>query len=98
MTYQKRKGLTIQSIDDETLILDLETDHIHQLNPTASFIWGMIDEAPSVVDLVEAYAAHFDIEIETARVDVLNMLDQLCDMGLIVDTLTLAPSPPAEPA
>jgi hydrogenase/urease accessory protein HupE len=83
MPYKHREDLTVQSIDEETLILDMGSDHIHQLNPTASFIWGMIDGASSVDHLIDMFAARFDVELETARSDVGKVLNQLCDMGLI---------------
>lgn len=83
MQYKQCEGLTVQSIDDETLILDLKSDHIHQLNTTASFIWGMVDEMSSIEQVIEKYAFHFDVGIETARADVGKVLDQLCDVGLV---------------
>lgn len=91
MQYKQREDLTVQSIDDETLILDLKSDHIHQLNSTASFIWAMVDEMSSVEQLIEEFASHFDVEIDTARSDVGKVLGQLCDVGLIEDVPVQGP-------
>ena len=83
--YQQRDGLTVQSIDDETLILDMRSEHIHQLNSSASFIWESVVQAPSLNELVELFASQFGIDLDTARSDVAQVIKQLSDMGLIVD-------------
>ena len=41
MRYKQRENLTVQAVEDEILILDLESNQIHQLNSSASFIWGL---------------------------------------------------------
>lgn len=83
MQYRKRENLTVQSVDEETLILDLDSNHIHQLNPTASFIWELCDGTMSVERLAEVFAGNYEIDIETARVDVGNVIEQLLELGLI---------------
>lgn len=83
MRYRKRENLTVQSVDEETLILDLDSNHIHQLNPTASFIWKLCDGTMSVERLAELFAEHYEIDAETARVDVGNVIEQLLGLGLI---------------
>lgn len=83
MQYRKRENLTVQSVDEETLILDLDSNHIHQLNPTASFIWELCDGKMSVDRLTELFAENYEIDVETARVDVRNVVKQLLDLGLI---------------
>ncbi|MCC6209182.1 MAG: PqqD family protein [Gammaproteobacteria bacterium] len=83
MQYRKRENLTVQSVDEETLILDLDSNHIHQLNPTASFIWELCGGGISVDRLTELFAENYDIDGKTARVDVENVVRQLLDLGLI---------------
>ena len=83
MRYKQRDNLTVQSVDDETLILDIEGNNIHQLNFTASFIWSLCVEEVSMDQLAELYAEHFQIEHATAKRDVENVINQLTEIGLI---------------
>ena len=83
MQYRQRKNLTIQSVDDETLILDLDSNNIHQLNSTASFVWEQCNGSVPVEEVVELFASHYGIDGETARVDVGRVIEVLSELGLI---------------
>jgi hypothetical protein len=83
MRYKQRENLTVQTVDDEILILDLESNQIHQLNTSASFIWSLCDGEVSMEQLAEIYAEHYEVEAETAKADVQQVTDQLCEMGLL---------------
>lgn len=83
MRYKQRENLTVQTVDDEILILDLESNQIHQLNSSASFVWALCDGALSLEQLAEIYAEHYEIAPEAARADVKQVTAQLCEMGLL---------------
>jgi hypothetical protein len=83
MRYRRRENLTVQSVDDELLILDLISNQIHQLNPSASFIWNLCDGTVSTDRMTELYAEHYGIEQGTADSDVRNVTGQLCSVGLL---------------
>jgi Coenzyme PQQ synthesis protein D (PqqD) len=83
MHYRQRAGLTVQSVDEETLILDLNANLIHQLNPTASFIWRHCEGATSAAEFARLFADHFGVDMETAANDVATILRQLCQLDLI---------------
>ena len=70
MVYKQRAGLTIQSVDDEMLILDLSTDKIHQLNPTACFIWSKCDGTSDEKQLAALLSDHYEVDMKTAQRDV----------------------------
>ena len=84
MRYKQRDNLTVQSVDDETLILDINGNNIHQLNATASFIWGLCEDAVSMEQLTDLFAERYEIEQATAKRDVENVINQLSEMGLII--------------
>ena len=83
MRYRQRENLTVQAVDDEILILDLESNQIHQLNASAGFIWQLCDGDMSVDQLSEIYAEHYEVEADVARADVKLVTEQLCGMGLL---------------
>lgn len=83
MRYKQRENLTVQAVDDEILILDLESNQIHQLNSSASFIWRLCDGETSIDQLANIFSDHFEVEPDTAQTDVKNVTAQLCEMGLL---------------
>jgi hypothetical protein len=83
MQYKQRGNLTVQAVDDEILILDLESNQIHQLNSSASLVWSLCDEAVSLDQLAEWYAEHYEVDSVVAMRDVRNVIDQLSAMGLV---------------
>ena len=84
--FQKTEGTVIsREIDDELLVLDTESDRIHQLNRTASIIWRLCDASTSTDTIVSALTEAFDVPRATAERDVAATLQQLQDLQLIVD-------------
>ena len=84
--FQKTEGTVIsREIDDELLVLDTESDRIHQLNRTASIIWRLCDASTSTDTIVSTLTEAFDVPRETAERDVAQTLQQLQDLKLIVD-------------
>jgi hypothetical protein len=84
MRYCQRDNLTVQSVDDETLILDIDGNQIHQLNSTASFIWESCANTISIEQLTELIVERYGVEAATAKTDVEGVIRQLSAMGLII--------------
>ena len=78
-----RSDLVLRQVGDETLVLDRTGERIHQLNATASYILsrcdGITEQRVVAVDLADRY----QISIEQAAKDVLNLLMQLEQLGLL---------------
>lgn len=76
-------GVMVREVDGEVLLLDTESDQIHQLNRTASFIWRSLDDAGSVEEIASGLAKEFDVEEDTALKDVAKTLDRLRALRLV---------------
>jgi Coenzyme PQQ synthesis protein D (PqqD) len=74
---KRLSGVMVCEVDGEVLLLDTESDLIHQLNGTASFIWRKCDEADSVEQIALQLAMEFDVADDTAKEDVARVLSQL---------------------
>ena len=81
--YRKRGDLTVQAVEEETLLLDVTGNAIHQLNPSASLIWENCDGTNTADHLLTILLEHYDIDADTARGDVRNILEQLLASNLI---------------
>jgi hypothetical protein len=83
---KRQETLMMREVDQEVLLLDLESDRIHQLNQTASFIWRLCDEVDSVEEIAARLAAEFEVEEDVAQKDVIETLDTLRGLKLLLDT------------
>ena len=72
-----------REVDGEILLLDIESDQIHQLNRTASFIWRKCDELGSVDRIATVLATEFDVEEHAAIKDVSDTVDRLRALKLV---------------
>jgi hypothetical protein len=77
MHPKTRPNLTVQQVGDESLVLDLETEQIHQLNATAAWILSRCDGDTSVETIVRDFAESFSVDPDTATRDVGAALEQL---------------------
>jgi len=70
-------------IDGETVVLDLKEGHLHQLNPTASFIWDCCDGELTMDQIVERLAGAYEVDTTTARKDVDEVISKLRSSKLL---------------
>jgi hypothetical protein len=84
MTKPKRRAdITLQTVDDEAVVLDIRNDAIHQLNKTAHWILHHCDGSLAVAGIARKLAAEFDVDLERAVRDVTNAVSQLRQLELI---------------
>jgi hypothetical protein len=86
ITVSKRlAAVMVREVDHDLLLLDTESDYIHQLNQTASFIWRSCDGASSAEDIAASLAKEYDVEKHVALRDVVETLSSLRALNLVVD-------------
>jgi hypothetical protein len=64
-------------VEQETIILDLNTSVYYSLNLTASFVWKKLGEGLSVPEISEALAEEYGVKPETAAADVDEIVKEL---------------------
>ena len=76
---------TIQGRDlgDEYLFYDRKGDQVHILNGTARTIYLLCDGTRSVEQVARAIAEQYGIDLEQARRDTSEAVDQLIRLGLL---------------
>ena len=84
----KRKGnFTLQEIEGQIAAVSMGDDNgfrgIVKLNETGLVLWNMLENDVNVDMMAEALTEEYDIDVDTARQDVLNFVDILEDKGLI---------------
>ena len=79
----RRSDLSVRMIEGETVILDRHRKLIHQLNQTASYIWGRCDGRSTVAEIARELAGAFHINVDSAARDTASVVRELERMGLI---------------
>ena len=74
---------TETAIDDEIVVMKLDTGDFFSLSGTAAAAWRLIDGSRDRPDIVAALAAEFDADNGRIAADVDAFLLELCDAGLV---------------
>jgi coenzyme PQQ synthesis protein D (PqqD) len=77
--------VNVRTVGAETVVLDRRRRRIHQLNPTASFVWQRCDGRHAVGDIAALLVDGFDVDLATAEQDTTAMVRQLAQAGLLQD-------------
>lgn len=64
-------------------LLNMRSSIYYTLNPVGSRIWRLIQEPKSVSAICDDVVAHYDVDRQRCRDDVLALLRNLNDAGLI---------------
>lgn len=78
-----RPDVTVQRVGDESLILNLKSDQIHQLNATAAWILAQCNGENTVESIARDFAEVFSLDADTAQSDVTTTLEQLRQVDVI---------------
>ena len=78
-----KPDLTVQHVGDESLVLDLRSEQIHQLNATATWILGQCNGQNSIDAIAADFAANFSVDPDTAARDVTATIEQLGQIGVL---------------
>lgn len=65
------------------VVFDRAGGRVHQLNPTASFVWGTLDGQTDSEEIAARVAERFAVEAAVAARDVQALLERLAALGLL---------------
>lgn len=70
-------------VDDEAVILDLETQQYFGLDPVGARIWQLLEEHGDTESVVRGLLDEYEVEEPRLRSDVHELLKDLAERGLI---------------
>lgn len=79
----KTKNAISRKIEDETLVLNLQTKQYHILNETAGMIWELADGNHTIEDIALRVCEEFEASVDIVREDVVHTLEGLHRLGVI---------------
>jgi hypothetical protein len=71
------------NLSDEIVILNLTSGIYYGLDPLGAKIWDMVQQPSSVPAILEAVLAEYDVAADRCETDILALLEQLQEAGLI---------------
>ncbi len=81
--WQAAKDLLSSKIDDEVIIMGLQTDKYYGLDAIASRIWELLEEPRSLDELVSLLREEYEVEEDVCREETLALLQDLSSQKLI---------------
>ena len=83
MTYQPSPNVVSTTLDQEAVLLDLDTRRYYSLNETGARIWELLADDQSLDAIAEAITTEWDVSEENARAHVERLLSELEEEGLV---------------
>ena len=72
-----------REVNGEMLVLDSRAELVHQLNPTASFVWQQAQSGSTAEEIASALAEQYDVDPKIAHRDVTATLARLKELNLV---------------
>jgi hypothetical protein len=74
-----------QQAQGEQVLLALDTGHYYTLNEVGSTVWALFDGSASLASVVTAVCAEFEAPPQVVEADVVELVRDLLDEGLLVE-------------
>jgi hypothetical protein len=72
------------NVEDEMVLLGMEDGIYYGLNPVGAFIWEQIKEPKTVDEVRDAILEEYDVEKIQCEKDLMELLRELTEKGLVV--------------
>lgn len=72
-----------QEVGDEAVLLDLSSESYFGLDPVGCRVWQLLEGAPTLASVHGALCAEYDAAPERIRTDLLALVTDLAEAGLV---------------
>ncbi len=73
----------VRFLDQESVLLNLETEQYFGLDETGTRMWQLVTDSPNIDAAYQGLLAEFDVEPELLRSNLTELLGQLVESGLL---------------
>lgn len=94
MNYKAREGILLKKICDEWLLIAVGEAskhclYVRQINDTLAWYWQRIAKGIDTEKIIDEAESAFDASRNQIEEDLNTLIDQLCSMGYLVETLRI---------
>ena len=83
MSISISKAVLAQELQDETVLLDLDSENYFGLDSVGTRIWQLLNEGMDETDMVDILLGEYEVEREVLEKDISELLIRLNEAGLI---------------
>ena len=83
MSYRRNPAVTAATFADETTLLEPASGRFFGLEEVGARIWALLESTGELEQLVARLTSEYDIDPQTCRTDVRDLLEVLVDRGLV---------------
>ncbi len=81
---QRHPEATYQTVEEEAIIINLNTGTYYSLNDTGTMFWELLNGQRSITACAEVIAAEYDVEVDLVEADLLELAQNFKKEELIV--------------
>ena len=74
-------------LDGDAVILNLNSGVYFGLNPVGARVWELLQEPRTVDEICGTVRQEFEVELDRCRRDLINLLEQMRNEGLVTEGL-----------
>ena len=78
------KSVLARKVGDEVIVLDMERGEYFGLPAVGARIWELLPDCRSLVEVADVIAVEYDVDRATVERDVLSLVADLSEKGLLV--------------
>ncbi|RJP33888.1 MAG: PqqD family protein [Actinobacteria bacterium] len=75
------EGIAWRVIEGEAVLVNVRSDEVMHLNPTASFLWSSLDGQLSLADIARSMTGEYNVDMDTAMADIVVFAGSLVEQG-----------------
>lgn len=79
----QKKDIYLTELDDDRVMMDLDTGNYYILNGMGSIIWDKIHEEVSIEEIIDELLEEYDVEPEVCKTQVMDYLAKLLQSNLV---------------
>lgn len=80
----RTENILSSEIDDEVVLMSMDTDKYYGLDPIASRIWKLLQQPCTLRQMCEKLMTEFKVDARTCQRDVLEFVQKLADAQLVM--------------
>lgn len=81
--YTQNRDIAWRMVDGEAVLVVPSESRVMVLNETAGALWEVLETPKSAVEMAETLARRFEVDLETARLDVDEFVARFHEKNLI---------------
>ncbi len=80
----RNNSIVVGIIDEEIVMMNLETREHYHLNSSGKQIWDLLDQPQTVDELCRALGSRYEVTSEACEKDILRFVEELAAQGIVL--------------